>query len=131
MSSDRFRPRPAGIPGDDIDVTSSLSGRVERTVLRAEVAALKSELERKERNHGLVIEQYEQLLESRCHETDDRQQGSVEVDSQRSHSESDSQWSHSEADSQRSHSEAERRQGRADGSVTSILRDHVSGILQP
>lgn len=70
MSSDRLQPLRDGTPGDTTGVTPTISGRVERTVLRAEVAALKSELERREHTHGRVVEQYEHLLEARSHETD-------------------------------------------------------------
>lgn len=71
MASDRFQPLRDDTPGDTTGVTPTISGRVERTVLRAEVAALKSELERREHTLGRVVEQYEHLLEARSNETGD------------------------------------------------------------
>lgn len=88
MPSDRFRTehearpdddRPNnGPPGVDLDARAvpspvpgsgamepTVAGRVEKTVLRAEVEALRRELERREHRHGRVVEQYEQLLQTR------------------------------------------------------------------
>lgn len=88
MSSDRFQaeregsgddPTESGQPGvglaarvvpspvsrTDVAVEPTVAGRVEKAVLRAEVEALRRELERREHRHGRVVEQYEQLLQTR------------------------------------------------------------------
>lgn len=72
MSSDRFQAGLDEEPGHERTFAPAVSSRVEKTVLRAQVEALSSELERKERRHGEVLEQYERLLESRNADTDDK-----------------------------------------------------------
>lgn len=61
---------PNPVPGSDVAVEPTVAGRVEKAVLRAEVEALRRELERREHRHGRVVEQYEQLLQARTDAAD-------------------------------------------------------------
>lgn len=56
---------PSPVSGTDVAMEPTVAGRVEKAVLRAEVEALRRELERREHRHGRVVEQYEQLLQTR------------------------------------------------------------------